>query len=108
MGVSPHADARHAPPLMLADGNVRFVVITPQQNGAVDFASFIDRVAHPDNRVVDLAAVDDAAVGDDGVIDLGPVDLGSRQKTRPCENGRAHVKKLKRGNSATKSRLASK
>jgi hypothetical protein len=64
--------------------------------------------AHPDDALVDFAVVDDAAVGNDRVADLRPLILEAGRKRGRVKMGALMSKKLKRGNSAVKSRFASK
>src|SRR5581483_10821780 len=93
--IGAHPDARLPGCLMLFDRFARLIIVTAQQDRPVQNGARSDDAAQSNDTVTDGGSVDDAAVGNHGMIDLGTVDLRTRQKTRPAENGRAHIEKVK-------------
>src|SRR6266699_6643578 len=71
--VGADADARFAHLLMLDDGFDGFVIITAEEDGAVDDGAGAHNTAEAADTMGDDSVVDDATVGDDGMINLGAI-----------------------------------
>ena len=75
MRQSPNAHPGFAGFFVRINGCLRFVIIAPQGDDAVQFRARTDQHAQADDAVRDLGLVDNAPVGNHGVINLRAVDF---------------------------------
>ena len=88
------ADGRAAVGGVVFDRRGGFVVVVPEQHGAMQRHAVAEDAADADDRLADLREVHDATVGNDRVIDQRTVHLRGGQEAWARINRRGHVEEI--------------